>query len=247
MVRSIVWVNTADAAQISLDHVIVVGIGYPIDQPFDLKRRVWDLTTPTDKNRDVLPERNGGYEDFFNFIENTVKPDIERRYPVDSLHQTLLGHSLGGEFTLRTLLNHPGSFQNYVALSPSIWWDGAALLNDIRTIVPDAAAVAKTRVYLGVGELEQHVTPALQDENLKYFRDYVLKHPEASRGKSVDAMVAAFDNHLQNTRMVDNARDMWIALAAKGFVVRFDSFPDEGHFSAVPSEIGRALPFVLKP
>jgi len=226
---------------------IVVGIGYPTDEPFDLTRRVWDLTTPTQMNRDVLPDRNGGYAKFFDFIEGTVKPDIERRYSVDRTRQTLLGHSLGGEFVLRTLLSHPASYRNYAALSPSIWWDGAALLRDAKAFAPDAALVAKARVYLAVGELEQHMTPAYHEAALKEYRDYAIAHPEVLQGKSVDALVEALDNHNRNIRMVDNARDMQLTLAAKGFTVRFDAFPGEDHFSAVPSELGRALPFVLKP
>jgi len=247
LVTAILNVNVAGASSVVLGPAIVVGVGYPIDEPFDLIRRVRDLTTPTEKHRDVIPARNGGYDDFIKLIEDVVKPDIERRYPVDRTRQTLLGHSLGGAFVLRTLLAHPASFQGYVALSPSIWWDDAALLRDVATLTPDAAKAANTRVYLAAGELEQHSTPASHDATLKSFKAFADAHPEVRQSKGVDALVAELEDHSRKTRMVDNARDMWIALAAKGYAVRFDSFPDEDHFSVVPSEIGRALPFVLKP
>jgi predicted alpha/beta superfamily hydrolase len=247
LVTAILNVNVAGASSTVLGPAVVVGVGYPIDGPFDLTRRVRDLTTPTEKHHDVIPARNGGYDDFIKLIEDVVKPDVERRYSIDRTRQTLLGHSLGGAFVLRTLLAHPASFQNYVALSPSIWWDDAALLRDVATIAPDAATVANTRVYLAAGELEQHSTPASHAATLKSFRAFADAHPEVRQGKGADALVAELEDHGRKTRMVDNARDMWIALTEKGYAVRFDSFPDEDHFSVVPSELGRALPFALKP
>ena len=46
--------------------------------------------------------------------------------------------------------------------------------------------------------------------------------------------------------MVDNARDMARTLSAKGLQVQFDLFPEEDHFSVLPSQFGRAIPFALR-
>jgi predicted alpha/beta superfamily hydrolase len=247
LVTAILNVNVAGASSTVLGPAIVVGIGYPIDGPFDLTRRVRDLTTPTEKHHDVIPARNGGYDDFIKLIEDVVKPDVERRYPVDRTRQTLVGHSLGGAFALRTLLAHPASFQNYVALSPSIWWDDAALLKDTKAIELDAATAAKTRVYIGIGEYEQYMSMEYMDKFLKSFKAFFVEHPETLQGRSVDEYMSANLAHLERAKMVDNAREMQFTLSAKGYVTRFDAFPDEDHFSVVPSEVMRALPFVLKP
>ena len=248
LVADFVRVNETDNGFLSrVKPAIVVGIGYPIDSPFDLKRRGFDLTTPDEKIHSVIPDPNGGYEAFFSFIETVVKPEIERRYNIDRSQQSLLGHSLGGEFTLRTLVAHPQAYQNYVALSPSIWWADAALLQDAKAITPDAAAAAHTRVYLSAGELEEHMTPEFHAMELKDYREFAEANPKFREGRSVDEEVAILETHNRRTHMVDNARDMQFELMAKGYVVRFDSFPDEDHFSVVPAAIGRALPFVLKP
>jgi len=105
------WIDASEGNEHRVQPAVVVGIGYPTNQPFDLHRRVRDLTTPTDKNRAVIVDGNGGYAEFISFINGVVKPDIERRYPIDRTRQTLLGHSLGGLFVLRTLLTDPASFQ----------------------------------------------------------------------------------------------------------------------------------------
>jgi predicted alpha/beta superfamily hydrolase len=247
LVAAMINVDSSAGAGGAVTPAIVVGIGYPIDGAFDLKRRMWDLTTPSERHRQINADRNGGYEAFFNLIENVVKPGIVRRYTIDRTRQTLMGHSLGGEFTLRTLINHPAAFQNYVALSPSIWWDDVALLKDAEAITPDPAMAGNTRVYLGVGEFEQHMSIAYRTDMMTKYREHVSENPDMLQGRSLDQAMSALIAHGEQTKMVDNARAMQFALASKGYATRFDSFPEEDHFSVVPAETSRALRFVLKP
>jgi hypothetical protein len=47
--------------------------------------------------------------------------------------------------------------------------------------------------------------------------------------------------------MFVNARDMQSVPAPKGYPSRYEKIEDQGHFSAVPSELGRVLRCVLKP
>jgi predicted alpha/beta superfamily hydrolase len=172
-----------------------------------------------------------------------VKPDIEKRFRIDRTRQTLAGHSLGGLFTLRTLMNHPDWFQTYLALSPSIWWHDAALLKEISSWSPSPAQ-RSARVYIGVGELEEYLTARYLAEVETAFRRLVAKDPKALGGQSVEATLASFRSREQH--MVDNARAMARSLADKGLTVKFDLFPEEDHFSVLPSEFGRAVPFALR-
>ncbi len=119
----------------ALGPVVVVAIGYPVDTPFDGIRRFWDLTPKTDAGK-IPPHFNpkivtGGQEEFLDFVIDRVRPEIEKRYPIDGSKQTLFGHSLGGYFVLYTLFNRPDAFQKYVAGSPSIWWNGRSILKDL--------------------------------------------------------------------------------------------------------------------
>ncbi len=130
---------------------IIVGLGYPIESPFDNARRTADYTAP-------------GADAFLGFIENEVKPAVARDYSIDPAQQTLLGHSLGGHFVLRVLFTAPSSFSNYIALSPSIWWHDRALLANESALVSRLAATAPAaptrRVFLSAGEYEQFPDPA---------------------------------------------------------------------------------------
>lgn len=107
----------------------VVGIGYDTDQPFATELRYLDLTTPADPAD--LPKRgdgssippNGEADAFLDFIADELMPEIGRRLPTDPTAAALVGHSLGGYFTLHAFLTRPTLFRTYVAGSPSVWWN----------------------------------------------------------------------------------------------------------------------------
>lgn len=112
---------------------LIVAIGYPEDGPFVAERRFRDLTI-LDQQQGLRPDGsswpvNGGADTFLDFIEFELMPQIEDRYPVDTRRRALFGHSLGGFFTLYTLMRRNHLFQNYVAGSPSIWWKDRVLFD----------------------------------------------------------------------------------------------------------------------
>lgn len=181
---------------------VVVGIAYPTADGADSERRGRDLT-PT------------GAEDFFRFIETSVKAEIEGRLPIDRRRQALFGHSFGGLFVLRTLFNHPDSFQSYTAASPSIWWGERAILADadrfLSRPLPDA------RLLVMVGEYDQALDPA---------------RPDIGGAEK-----------LRQRRMVDNARELAGRLEQAGLPTTFSFFPEENHGSIIPAAISRAVRF----
>jgi predicted alpha/beta superfamily hydrolase len=89
----------------------------------------------TTRSRDLSPTRdslsnvqpNGGGEQFTRFIETELFPYINTHYPV-APYRMLVGHSLGGLFTVNTLLKHTGLFNSYLAIDPAFDWDKKKLL-----------------------------------------------------------------------------------------------------------------------
>src|SRR6185312_15253259 len=55
-----------------------------------------------------------------------VKPWIAAHYRVSGRFG-LIGESLAGLFAVETCLRAPGSFDDYIAASPSLWWDKQSL------------------------------------------------------------------------------------------------------------------------
>lgn len=152
---------------------IIVGIGYAIDGPAGFGAtaalRYRDLTHGVDEThiammREMIPPALwpdgapvGESARFSRFIEEQLKPFIEERYPVDTSNQTLLGVSLGGLLVLRTLFTAPASFQRYVAISPSIWWNCCELLDAETRAVAEGNVAG--RLFMGVGSDEQAQAP----------------------------------------------------------------------------------------
>ena len=120
------------APQALPEPAVIVGIGHPTGTRFDVARRWYELTSPVPAEAAPgrTPRRTGGRAHFLSFIDTDLRPEIERRLPIDRSRQTLFGHSLGGLFVLYTLFTRPEMFSTYVAADPSIWWGDREILNE---------------------------------------------------------------------------------------------------------------------
>ncbi len=98
--------------------------------------RVRDLT-PThalvgtdgkpDTSANSFGRNSGGGEKLLRFIQEELKPMIEKNYHGDA-YSILAGHSLGGLMAIHCLVNHPDYYNAYIAVSPSLQWDNDILL-----------------------------------------------------------------------------------------------------------------------
>jgi predicted alpha/beta superfamily hydrolase len=101
--------------------VIVVGI------PNTERRR--DLTGPTRVSSDsAIAPRVGGSAAFRRFLRDELIPAVRARYRTTG-ERAIVGESLAGLFVVETFLAEPALFEHYVALDPSLWWNGGALVD----------------------------------------------------------------------------------------------------------------------
>lgn len=159
-----VFASVAEAVRLQsrraggVDPHVVVGIGYPTNEPFDRERRFFDYTV--EATLEQLPHRpagfslpvTGGATLFLDFIENELKPAIERELPIDRSRQTLFGHSLGGLYALHVLFARPELFRSYIAGSPSIWWKNKYLFDEakrLRSRLEQAEIAASVMIAVG--------------------------------------------------------------------------------------------------
>lgn len=121
---------------------IVVGIGN-----VDRKR---DFTFPTRNTADkkTVPT-SGGSERFISFVEKELRSYIESNYKTNG-HTTIVGQSLGGLVVSEMLLKKPELFNDYVIVSPSLWWDDESLLEKAPALIK-THSYKDVRVYIAVG------------------------------------------------------------------------------------------------
>lgn len=197
---------------------LVVGIGYPTDDPRELiGLRTLDLSPP-------------GSLDFYRFLIEELRPRIAATYPVNAGEYTLYGYSWGGMFTLSVLFNHPGSFRRFVASSPSIWWNHRAVLNDEASFIRKIhEGEAQPRVLILVGSKEQEVPQRLPPGTTREHMEKMM-----SEARMVD-----------NAREL--AARLQPIEGGPGYSVRFHVLEGEDHLTAVSASIGQALAFALNP
>ncbi|THF64516.1 alpha/beta hydrolase [Pseudothauera nasutitermitis] len=175
------------------------------------------------RQRDFSPQdKGGGAEAFLAFLADELAPALAGELSLNPARQTLFGHSLAGFFVLHALTQRPAAFQNFAAISPSVWWDEAGL----RARLP-ALAGADARVFVAAGEWEDEVPP--WQRPFPGYEELVQRRAQC--------------------RMVGNARDIAAELGALlgEERVRFQFFADEDHASILMIGIQRVLRFALAP
>jgi tetratricopeptide (TPR) repeat protein len=96
----------------------------------------------------VSAATSGGGEKFAAFLEKELIPHIDSLYPTEP-YRMLIGHSFGGLTVVNILINHPGLFNSYLAIDPSLWWDNQKLLKQASTVLQDNHFTGKS-LFVGV-------------------------------------------------------------------------------------------------
>lgn len=148
--------------------VIVVGIA-------SVDRRN-ELALPTDDAELIARYPTQGQSDRFRrFIAEEVQPFIESRLRTSG-ETALMGESLAGLFVVETFLKEPQMFDAYVAVSPSLWWDGGRLArqsgahlrdhsNDPRTLIltlGDEGEMMQAPMDVLTANLRDHALPGVK-------------------------------------------------------------------------------------
>ncbi len=120
----------------------------------------------TNRTRDFTPSRDinyssesGGGKQFANFIEKEVMMFVDSNYRTHPF-RVLTGHSLGGLFAIDQYLNGNPSFNAYIIVAPSLWWDEQKVLSILEE--KESTKLPKgVPVFIGIGE-QDGMTPMAQ-------------------------------------------------------------------------------------
>ncbi len=89
---------------------------------------------------------SGKSENFVKFLQKELQPFIEGTFKTGN-NKTIIGQSLGGLLATEILFKTPDLFDNYIIVSPSLWWDNENLLN----YTPKKYS-SKKSIYIAVGK-----------------------------------------------------------------------------------------------
>ncbi len=134
--------------------LILIGIGYNNLHTMD-SLRCRDYTYPQALT-DYEMSTSGGAKMFLEFIKKELNPKIEKEYSVDTFKRILMGHSLGGYFTIFALLHDLSQndvfFNGYIAASPSCHYNNNYILETYKHnhFIPNK----RTQLFVTFGGLE---------------------------------------------------------------------------------------------
>lgn len=154
MVSEAVKLQMRNAPKTGVFPTIVVGVSYHESAVFSRERRFLDFTPPKEKaplEEDIRKDfPDGGGIDLFLEKLNRAHQFLSTHYAINQEKIGFLGHSLGGLCVLESYLRQALPFvTNYLAFSPSLWWDQKAFYNR-----PLVTPFTKQKVAITVGEDE---------------------------------------------------------------------------------------------
>ncbi|MFV0290729.1 MAG: alpha/beta hydrolase [Mangrovibacterium sp.] len=140
----------------------------------------------TDRGRDMTPTNSlerikgyhpnsGGADKFYRFLVEELRKSIDATYRTNS-ENMLHGHSLCGLFTLYTFLNHTDSFQAYVALDPSLWWDKEFMMTEFQQRWMQIEGNNRI-LYVAKSGAERNSDNQLKDLISEFRDEYLSKQP----------------------------------------------------------------------
>ena len=157
-----------------------------------------DEYTPTN---DPLRHGGGKATDYGRMIIEELKPIIDATYRTltDAPNTALGGSSLGGLATLHLGLTHPDGFGHLAVMSPSVWWDNRAVLDEVARF----RAPKRPRIWLDMGGREGveglndarllrdrlRMNGWRDDADLNYFEDRRADHSERAWAKRAPAVL----------------------------------------------------------
>lgn len=192
---------------------ILVGIGYPGDNPFaGGVLRCRDMTSAASKEIPGLPRSSpiegvpgleadarvwGGADEFLAFIRDQLVGGIDEAYPTLPGERAYFGHSLGGSFGLHALFSPTPIFNKYIISSPGISYDGDDYgIREAQRVIASGRPLP-ARVAMSVGDQEEFERDYAKSQCVSsVYRLAALLHRSAVAGLEFTCRIIPGETHV---------------------------------------------------
>ncbi len=157
--------------------VLLVGVAYDTDEKDYYARRMYE-STPVSK---IHGYGTGGAGPFTQFIETELIPFIDKEYRTLENDRMIVGLSISGFYCCYLLFKHPGLFQKYIIVSPSLWFSGKVAF-EYEEVYSKITRSLPADVYLASGGLEG---PNIKDNSIQMGRILEERNYQGLKLKSV--------------------------------------------------------------
>jgi uncharacterized protein len=205
--------------------------------------RMRDMSpTHVDKGLDGKPspgmKSSGGMGNFLQFIKGELIPHIDSAYRT-APYRVFVGHSLGGITTIDALYTMPETFNAYIAIDPSLWWDNSTLLRQAKDRLSKPMP-SKRALYVGQANTVQadDTIPNLHFNNISQFDRVMETYNQA--GVRYAFKYYPDDDHGSVPLIAEYDALRFIFASYKGDLIRSLKNPEmlTAHFAKVSEELG---------
>jgi predicted alpha/beta superfamily hydrolase len=177
----------------------------------------------------------GGAANFRRFLTDELVPRIERDYRAGPT-RILAGHSASGQYALHQLATQPATFHAYLAMAPSLDWDGRLPIRELEAALPQAGRPARF-VYFAYGDDRED---ALADD-LRLAKALAAAAPGTVRAQ-VRAMPEETHSALPLVGVIDGLRALYAGYALPEGLARQGLPAVDAHYAALSARIGTPTP-----
>jgi len=209
----------------SWPEIALIGVGYDTtDTRIVMSRRATDLTPTASAPPPGVrfpPVSFGGAADFLAALIGDVRPIVNERVARPSV-RVLVGHSFGGLFGLYTLFHQPESFDGYLLISPSLWWDNRIVFRYERAW-NETKKTLRGPLFLAAGEGEQAAGAGWRNEGFP-------------------------DEAIEAVREVENLAELAAVLRSRhydGFQMQAAVIRGEYHLTVFPTAFNQGLRWMV--
>jgi predicted alpha/beta superfamily hydrolase len=89
----------------------------------------------TENDEQYCPLTDGA-KNFRRFISEELMPEINQRYKTQN-QKGIIGESLAGLFVMETFFTEPETFDFYIAMDPSMWWNDHYLVKHANSLLEE--------------------------------------------------------------------------------------------------------------
>lgn len=162
------------SAAYQMEPVVLVGLGYrDITNTGDLRKK--DFTPAFGRT----PNKTGGADAFLAVLRRELIPYAEAHLPISHTGRSLAGHSYAGLFATYTLARAPDLFDNYLILSPSLWFDDRKIYD-----VTFETSARRHRIFLA-SDMPRPPARSTMADDVSHLERVLLTHPEYEVSRSL--------------------------------------------------------------
>lgn len=187
-----------------------------IETASDARKREYALT-PTasaiDRRGEPLPggkRAGGGAHATLDLLAGPWRSETEHFSGRETARRVLAGHSYAGLFTLHALLEQPDVWDDFIAIDPSLRWDGGRWADAFRETRPNQWA--GKRVYLAYAERPRRGSVGALDRSAPAKE----RIADVLRRGGAEVIVRRFPNEVHGTvfwpAMFDAMKNFWLRM-----------------------------------